>query len=317
MLASFLCNMCVDGIVFNFSPFTSPIQKLTGAGIAEVALVGSLLAGFYLTAGPFVTVLSGRLGFRWVTIIGSIIASIAFASCYFVENIYVFYLVYGVIGGIGLCLIFVSSVLTVGYYFDKWRAMATGIALCGSGIGTSIFAQVFPIIIDQKGVKWGFLSQGIICLSCCIFALAFHPLKAAVVSESFLQTKPEEVRKTLQAFTSANSLDSKSNKGTVIRAYKPPEAKRQTYVEDLFFSGSMITIQEQEAEKSLFKRILGGFIDISLLKSPSFLLLALSGFLSMMGFFVPFVYVAARAEKAGIDKSTVRNPLGHPFSLRF
>lgn len=36
-------------------------------------------------------------------------------------------------------------------------------------------------------------------------------------------------------------------------------------------------------------------LDVSLLKSPSFMLLALSGLLTMMGFFVPFFYLAPRA----------------------
>lgn len=36
-------------------------------------------------------------------------------------------------------------------------------------------------------------------------------------------------------------------------------------------------------------------LDLSLLKSPSFLLLASSGFLTMMGFFVPFMFMPDRA----------------------
>lgn len=38
-------------------------------------------------------------------------------------------------------------------------------------------------------------------------------------------------------------------------------------------------------------------LDMSLLKSPSFMLLAISGFLTMMGFFVPFLYMKDRAVK--------------------
>lgn len=37
--------------------------------------------------------------------------------------------------GIGLCMIYLPAVLTVGFYFEKWRALATGLALCGSGVG--------------------------------------------------------------------------------------------------------------------------------------------------------------------------------------
>jgi len=38
-------------------------------------------------------------------------------------------------------------------------------------------------------------------------------------------------------------------------------------------------------------RTVNTMLDISLLRSPTFLLLALSGFLTMMGFYVPFMYL--------------------------
>lgn len=40
------------------------------------------------------------------------------------------------------------------------------------------------------------------------------------------------------------------------------------------------------------RRILTTMLDLSLLKSPSFLILAISGGLTMMGFYTPFMYVA-------------------------
>lgn len=44
-------------------------------------------------------------------------------------------------------------------------------------------------------------------------------------------------------------------------------------------------------------------LDLTLLKSPSFMLLALSGFLTMMGFFVPFMFMKDRAVQE-MDEST-------------
>lgn len=51
------------------------------------------------------------------------------------------------------------------------------------------------------------------------------------------------------------------------------------------------------------RRTLATMLDLSLLKSPSFMLLAISGFLTMMGFFIPFMFVADRA-KGHMDPST-------------
>ena len=37
--------------------------------------------------------------------------------------------------GIGFGMMYLPSIVVVGFYFDKKRALATGIAVCGSGIG--------------------------------------------------------------------------------------------------------------------------------------------------------------------------------------
>ena len=50
------------------------------------------------------------------------------------------------------------------------------------------------------------------------------------------------------------------------------------------------------------RRTLATMLDMSLLKSPSFMLLAISGFLCMMGFFVPFMYVCVRGKSLGLNK---------------
>lgn len=45
-------------------------------------------------------------------------------------------------------------------------------------------------------------------------------------------------------------------------------------------------------------------LDLSLLKSASFMLLATSGFLTMMGFFIPFQFMVDRATAGGMDIKT-------------
>ena len=51
------------------------------------------------------------------------------------------------------------------------------------------------------------------------------------------------------------------------------------------------------------KTVLVSMVDVKLLKSPSFLLLAFGGFLTMCGFFVPFIYLGRQAIAVGIPKS--------------
>lgn len=122
-------------------------------------MVSSLLSGFYLLAGPFVASLANRWGFRPVTIIGAVIASFSFAISYFATSVEFLYITYGVFGGIGFCFIYMPSVITVGYYFERWRALATGISLCGSGVGTFVFAPLSAHLIESYGWRNSLLIQ--------------------------------------------------------------------------------------------------------------------------------------------------------------
>jgi len=51
---------------------------------------------------------------------------------------------------------YLPSVVMVGFYFDKNRAMATGIAVCGSGIGTFILAPIVNLLVSEYGWKVSF-----------------------------------------------------------------------------------------------------------------------------------------------------------------
>lgn len=54
------------------------------------------------------------------------------------------------------------------------------------------------------------------------------------------------------------------------------------------------------------RRTLATMLDMTLLKSPSFMLLAVSGFLTMMGFFIPFMFMKERGVDGGMDPNTAQ-----------
>lgn len=63
------------------------------------------------------------------------------------------------LGGIGAGLIYVPAVITTGFYFERWRALATGIAVCGSGIGAFLLAPISDILIKNFGWRGALLFQ--------------------------------------------------------------------------------------------------------------------------------------------------------------
>lgn len=124
-----------------------------------------------------VSALANKFGCRAVCIAGSILASAAFVLSTFSVNITMLMLTYGVMGGIGFGMIYLPAVVCVGYYFEKKRSLATGIAVCGSGFGTFAFAPLATFLLEKLGGWRGanLVLAGLI-LSCALFGALMRPL---------------------------------------------------------------------------------------------------------------------------------------------
>lgn len=70
-------------------------------------------------AGPFVSAMANRWGFRPITIAGSFVASAAFAVSSMSPNIPLLYFTYGVCGGIGFSMIYIPGELSFFLVFNS------------------------------------------------------------------------------------------------------------------------------------------------------------------------------------------------------
>ncbi|CAH2046945.1 unnamed protein product, partial [Iphiclides podalirius] len=197
VFASFMCNLVVDGIAYTFGIFLPELVTYFGEGKGTVAWVGSLLSGVYLAAGPVVSALCNKYGCRAVCVAGSLVATAAFALSTLSKSVTMMMITYGVIGGIGFGMIYLPSVVAVGYYFETRRSLATGIAVCGSGVGTFSFAPLAAILLREFG-SWqnaNLLLAGLI-LNCAVFGALMRPLVYPKTSgeKPLLQRMAEEKR---------------------------------------------------------------------------------------------------------------------------
>lgn len=72
------------------------------------------------------------------------------------------------IAGIGFGLIYLPAVVAVGYYFETKRSLATGIAVCGSGFGTFMFAPLAGYLIDEYCWKGAILILAGLIFNCAV-----------------------------------------------------------------------------------------------------------------------------------------------------
>lgn len=199
VVVSFFCNAVVDGVAYSFSPFLDALSKEFDAPKGKVAWIPSLLAGVYLSAGPIVSALCNKFGCRKVCCVGGLIASFAYFITIFADSIEFLMVFQGVLGGFGFGLIYLPAVVCVGYYFESKRALATGIAVCGSGIGTMIFPPLVNYLITEYTWKGANLFIAGMILNCCWFGALMRPLEVPRMKKKDLMQRLAEEKRAAMA----------------------------------------------------------------------------------------------------------------------
>ncbi|CRK99823.1 CLUMA_CG013131, isoform A [Clunio marinus] len=177
VFASFLVNMIADGITFSFGIYNVEFLKYFGDSKGKTAWIGSIFMASPLLSGPIASYLTDRYGCRKVTIVGSITAAIGFLLSAMADSMEMLFVTFGVISGVGLSLCYVAAVVIVAYYFDKRRSFATGISVCGSGIGTFIFPPIIQYLISEYGWRGCTVILAGIFLNMCVCGALMRDLE--------------------------------------------------------------------------------------------------------------------------------------------
>lgn len=140
-------------------------------------MICSLLVGVTLCSGPISSSFVNKYGCRAVTIAGAILAGFCLVISAFAQNVLTLIFTVGVGTGFGFGLIYLPAIVSVTTYFEKYRSLATGIAVCGSGFGTFIFAPVTEYLIGEFGWRGATLILAGVVFNCIIFGAMFRPLE--------------------------------------------------------------------------------------------------------------------------------------------
>ncbi|CAL2043897.1 unnamed protein product [Caenorhabditis brenneri] len=317
--ASFLVNMCVDGVIYTCGKTLTPGWESRFGGLSGASLVVSLLTGCYYFCGPLASALVNVFGIRPVAIFGAILSSSAFVLSSFSTQPWQYYATFGVMGGIGFGFMYLPSIVILSTYFAKKRSVATGIAVCGSGIGTVIFSQlngpVFKLLGERDDLFMIYLAG--IAISGALFSLLFAPLKpsdqqvkkvAKMVRQ--YEGKPEEPSERLleNVRNDLEELNKPAHQADTFYAGNTLDAKVGEHV---VHATEQHTVQHVAKKSKLveFKESLYSICDRDLLLSPSFMTLAFSGTFTVMAFLVPFNFISHAMNPAITEDSQRSLPL--------
>ncbi|XP_053994107.1 uncharacterized protein LOC128884629 [Hylaeus volcanicus] len=216
--ASFMVNLIADGITFSFGVIFVEFLNYFGEGKSKTAWIGSLFMAMPLLSGPVASFMTDRYGCRRVTIAGSILATTGFVISSYANSMEVLIFTFGILAGFGLSLCFVAAVVIVAYYFDKKRSFATGLSVCGSGIGTFIFAPVTQYLLAEYGwrgttlILAGLFLNLAVC-GCLMRDLEWTTTRAKAKTEE--RRKIREKKRTRVQSSSVDSISANSSLNTL------------------------------------------------------------------------------------------------------
>ncbi len=176
------------GQVYAFSVFKLPLTKVIGiTASADGDWTQTDLAYIFSIAIVFLG-LSAAFAGRWLEDVGPRRAMFTSACCFgggfllsaigvYLHQIFLLYLGYGALGGIGLGIGYVSPVSTLIKWFPDRPGMATGLAIMGFGGGAMIGSPLSTTLMSyfqtptSVGVLETFVTMGIIYLVFMMFGV--------------------------------------------------------------------------------------------------------------------------------------------------
>jgi MFS family permease len=176
--AALCVHLCI-GQAYAFSVFNLPMTKLVGIGQSAPDDWNLPALGWIFSIAIFVLGFSAAIFGRWVEEGGPRRAMFTAALCWaggflisaigvYLHNIWVVYVGYGLVGGCGLGIGYISPVSTLIKWFPDRPGMATGMAIMGFGGGAMIASPLSVGLMahfktaDSPGVWQTFVAMGVI-----------------------------------------------------------------------------------------------------------------------------------------------------------
>ncbi len=159
-------HICI-GSVYAWSVLTKPIMAQLGFSLQQTTWAFSIAILFLGLSAGFLGSFVEKYGPR----ISGLTATCFFVSgmlgsalALYLQNLILLYIFYGVIGGIGLGIGYITPVSTLVKYFPKRRGFATGLAIMGFGFASLIAGPIMQILVAQFGLVTNFIILGFVYL---------------------------------------------------------------------------------------------------------------------------------------------------------
>ncbi|GGF13244.1 MFS transporter [Halobacillus andaensis] len=153
------------GSVYAWSVFTNPLIDQYGWDLSYVSLTFSIAILFLGLSAAFMGHFVEKHGPRRSGIVSATffgVGMMASGGAAALESIWLLYVTYGILAGIGLGIGYITPVSTLVKWFPDRRGLATGLAIMGFGFSAMIASPIMATLIESVGIPATFLILGIV-----------------------------------------------------------------------------------------------------------------------------------------------------------
>nr|KAF6425719.1 solute carrier family 16 member 12 [Molossus molossus] len=172
----FLVTICTRAVTRCISIFFVEFQTYFTQDYAQTAWIHSIVDCVTMLCAPLGSVVSNHLSCQVGIMLGGLLASTGLILGSFATSLKHLYLTLGVLTGLGFALCYSPAIAMVGKYFSRRKALAYGIAMSGSGIGTFILAPAVQLLIEQFSWRGALLILGGFVLNLCVCGALMRPI---------------------------------------------------------------------------------------------------------------------------------------------
>ncbi|KAI9468582.1 hypothetical protein LPJ78_001669 [Coemansia sp. RSA 989] len=137
-------------------------DKFAGTPASTLSWIGTLITTFMLGGNILTGALADKKGYRLTAYIGTVLCTAAYILASFCTQVWQLILTQGILFGMGASFLFAPSISIPPQWFDKYRGLASGVAVAGSSFGGLWFTAATQAMIDNLGAGWALRILGIL-----------------------------------------------------------------------------------------------------------------------------------------------------------
>jgi MFS transporter, OFA family, oxalate/formate antiporter len=147
-----ICMMAISSPQYVWTLFTKPLGTALSVSPASLQVTFSLLIVLQTFFSPFQGWLVDKFGPKLLIGVGCVMSGLSWVLSAYASSLFMLYLTYGLIGGLGTGIVYVGVVGQMVGWFPHRRGFAAGVVAAGYGMGAIL--TTFPITNSLAAVGY-------------------------------------------------------------------------------------------------------------------------------------------------------------------